>query len=290
VGTSIFVYPLIDYIEFYFPDGASYQKIETGDRHPFESRPFRHRTFVFPVKQRPGEQTFFLRLHSEGSLAVHMSIYSERHFASKIETESLALWLYYGVMLALILYNIFIMFSVREASYFYLVIFTIAISLYSMAHNGLGFQYLWPHAVGGPTSASRISGASSAASLQFTRSFLGTRRLSPRLNKLFIVFIGASLVFIPLPFFLPYYYSTQISTALIASSTIIMIFGASYLAFKGSPQARIFLFAWSFFLVTVTIAALRAFGIAPAIFSPTGDTRSDRRCWCCCYRWAYQTK
>ncbi len=262
-----FAYPLIDHIDFYYHDGASYQAIETGDRHPFESRPVRYRTFVFPVKQDPGEQTFYLRLRSQGSLTVHMSAYSERCFASKIETESIALWLYYGVMLALILYNLFIMASVREASYFYLVVFTVAISLYSMAHNGLGFQYLWPHAVWWANiSHPVLSAVSSASSLQFTRAFLSVRRSAPRLNMVFTIFIGISLVFTPLPLFLPYYYSTQISTVLIASSAAIMIFSAAYMAIKGSPQARIFLLAWTFFLVTVSIAALRAFGIGTGSF------------------------
>jgi uncharacterized membrane protein len=220
-----------------------------------------------------------------------MSAYSERYFASKVETESIALWLYYGVMLALIVYNLFIMVSVREESYFYLVVFTVAISLYSMAHNGLGFQYLWPHAVWWANiSHPVLSGISSASSLQFTRSFLNTRRSDPRLNMLFVIFIGIALLFSPLPLFLPYYYSTQISTALIASSAMVMIFSAAYLAVKGSPQARIFLLAWTFFLVTVSIAALRAFGIGTGSFIINWGYQSDHRCLCCFSRSAFPIK
>ena len=43
----------LDYITFFSKDNQKWEKIITGDRHPFKTRPIDHRTFLFPIKPGP---------------------------------------------------------------------------------------------------------------------------------------------------------------------------------------------------------------------------------------------
>ena len=96
-------FPTLDSVEYFGPGG---ERMATGDRLPFAVRPMLHRNFVFPVYlDESGSGTAWLRIVSEGTLTIPLKLWRHEAFwQDSLVTYSL-LALYFGMLLALALYN-----------------------------------------------------------------------------------------------------------------------------------------------------------------------------------------
>jgi hypothetical protein len=54
------------------------------------------------------------------------------------------LGLIYGVLLGMLVYNLFIYLSVRDTSYLYYIVYIASFGLYQLSVNGAAVQYFWP--------------------------------------------------------------------------------------------------------------------------------------------------
>jgi PAS domain S-box-containing protein len=258
-------YPSIDHVEAFIPETSGYRLHEGGDSIPFERREVRTRSIAFPVTQGPGEETFYLRVRSSGSLTVPLTAYSRDTFTAGTQNEMALLFLHYGIMLALALYNLFIFASTRERSYLYLALFTASIALYSMVQNGLAFQFLWPSAVRWANVSNPVFLFSSVLwAIQFSRSFLSLGLLTPRTDRVMKYFFLANLPLVLMSFFIDYFFAVQISTASAGITACLVLAAGSMLLLKGRRPARFFMLAWAAMIAGTALTALRAFGLAPS--------------------------
>ena len=70
-------YPSIDEIKLFTRDGDALIEKTAGDHQPFSARPFPHHNLIFPVDLKPGnDQTVYLRVRSEGSLTLPLTLWS----------------------------------------------------------------------------------------------------------------------------------------------------------------------------------------------------------------------
>lgn len=255
-------YPIIDSVQIFIPSGDTFTTYIGGDRMPFSIRPIDHRTIVFPIIERPGTRTYYLKIQSQGSFTTPLTAHSESQFMKQCKIEYIVLWMFYGIMLALAIYNFFIYLSVRDISYLHLVFFTIVVSMYSMSHNGLAFQYLWPRS----TWWANISHPFflvlfGMIAILFTRSFLNTKSNLKKADTFIVVMIGITALCAPMPFFIEYYYATQMSTFVSILVACTLVTAGILSMVRGSRQAPYYLLAWTFFLVTGTISLVRAHGL-----------------------------
>lgn len=257
-----FNYPIIDAVHLFVPSGDNYITFSGGDRMPFDMRPVNHRTIVFPIIEHPGRRTFYLKIYSQGSIITPLTAHSESNFDAQCKIEYIVLWMYYGIMLALTLYNFFIFLSVRDNSYLHLVFVTVIVSLYSMVHNGLAFQYLWPRSLWWTNiSHPFFLMLFGLLAILFTRSFLNTKIKFKRTDSFLLILFAVGTLFSITPFFIEYYYVTQLST-LISIVTACTLVGTGIITMiGGSRQAPYYLLAWTFFLVTGSVSIIRAHGI-----------------------------
>ncbi len=262
-----FNYPIADHLELYTPSEKGFAMHRTGDQYPFNNRPVRYRTFVFPVTSPPGDSMLYLRVQTKGSLTVPVNAWNRDSFDRKKDAEQPLLWMYYGLMLSLFLYNMFIFFSTREKSHLYLSLFTVAIALYTFIHNGLAFQFLWPNQVWwGNISHPLFIFASIAGAIQFTRSFLNLRMSFPRMERILTVSLITCCVLLLTPFLFDYYYITQVSTVAAGLSAVIMLTAGSILLVRGYRQARFYMTAWGLFILGTILTSIRAYGLIPDDF------------------------
>ncbi len=116
-------YPMLDRVDVYqsLPGGGWDHEVG-GDHLPFSARSIPHRNFVFRVPLDPGEtRTVLLRVATQSSVQVPLTLWSRDGFLHKDHKEQAALWTYYGLVLVMALYNLFIFLSVRDRSYIYYV-------------------------------------------------------------------------------------------------------------------------------------------------------------------------
>ena len=139
-------YPVLDYIDVYVQSmGGQSDKIKLGDKLPFNSRPVKHRNFVFPLKVQPYETLdIYIRAKSSSAVQLPMRIYEEHVFLETGEIHVVGLGFYYGAMIIMVIYNLFIFAVIREKQFLYYVIYVASLVVFVSSLNGISFQFLWP--------------------------------------------------------------------------------------------------------------------------------------------------
>lgn len=109
-------FPSLDQVQVFAPDGNSgYVMQAAGDRRPFAERPYPHRNLVFPLRLAPGAtETLYLRVVSEGSLTLPATLWAPEAFHDHDRRSYALLSLYFGMLLALMLYNLLLYLSLRD--------------------------------------------------------------------------------------------------------------------------------------------------------------------------------
>ena len=128
------------------PAGAgAYDSVATGANLPFATRPLPYKNFLFDLPLRPGPAaTYYLRLRSDTPTSFRAMLHSG---PGLIPEMSLQYWLlggFYGIILIMMLYNLFLFFFLRDQSYLHYGLYVLSGALLFLSEDGLGFQYLWP--------------------------------------------------------------------------------------------------------------------------------------------------
>lgn len=259
-------YPLIDYITLYVPDGkGGYIEKKAGDRYPFSQREIVDRNFIFPLTVQPGAMTCYMHIKTTSSLNFSMRLWSPAADRARVSDEFPFYWMFYGLLLVMIVYNFFVFVAVREVSYIFYVFFIMGWTLNSMTLDGFAFQYLWPDNVwwanNGLTSTMCWS---MLGILLFFWSYLNIRKRSRVLNV--VVLCLAAVLFGGLftPLLNNYALAIQLSMLVIAIGLILCLVTAVVLSFRGSREARFFLFAFAGIIVGTLAYMLKSKGLVPA--------------------------
>ncbi|MBK7015977.1 MAG: diguanylate cyclase [Sulfuritalea sp.] len=258
-------FPTLDSVEFFGPGG---ERLATGDRLPFTARPLPHRNFVFPVHlDEAGVGSAWLRIVSEGTLTVPLRLWGHEAFWQDSLVSYAMLSVYFGMLLALALYNLLLWLSLRDVNYLSYVMFAISMAVGQLSLNGLGNQFLWP---GWPAWGNlAFSGGFAATGLfgaLFTRGFLETRRNLPRLDGAIIGLAGLFAVCAVAPLLVPYRLAAILTSLTGVTFSIVAVAAGLRCWRAGQPGARIFLLAWTALLVGVVVVGLRNLNLLPTTF------------------------
>ncbi len=262
-------FPSLDLVDFYVPDGhGGFGEVKTGDLRVFESRPIRDPNFLIPVPLEPGVSTVYMRVQNNGSLRFTVRLYTGRGFLEKKDLVLPRLWLLYGMLLLVAGFYLFVFALLRKPVYLHFALFSSTLFFYQISHRGYAFQFFWP---GLPwwanVSLPMLMNLLGLFGALFVRAIMDTRALSPRTDRLFVVF---GYVLFPLAAalspVLPARLCLQTTYALlIAFATIVIIHAVSAL-WKGNRFALFFLAGAGGFAVFTVIGTLTAFGRLPLYF------------------------
>lgn len=261
-------YPHLDFIELYTPDNYNnYHKEIAGFHYNFENRTLLHRNFIFKVNINQGNSIFFVKIKSSSSLKFPMVLQTREYFAEKASDEYMALGLYYGILLVMILYNLFVFISVRDKSYLYYIIYIISFMLFSLSINGLAFQYIWPHSIRWAKISTPFFIFLGILTIgQFIRTFLNLKELAPAAEKMVLFMMFWSLTGMVISLTMEYSFATRLS----ATTTIIAVVNYFIVgiisAIRGNRTARYYLAAWTMFLIGCSLLGLQYAGYLPSNF------------------------
>jgi serine phosphatase RsbU (regulator of sigma subunit)/anti-sigma regulatory factor (Ser/Thr protein kinase) len=258
-------YPPLDYVSLYIPDGSgSFIVKNTGDRLPFESREIKHRNFLFPMSEDANSATtYYLRIQSNSSMNFPLNFWRKEALIAKIDLEQLLLGIYFGSVIIMIFYNIFLYLGFREKSFIYLILFITSWGFAQLAINGLAFQYFWSDWIWWANkNLPFFIFATLAASTQFCRSLLYTKTDLPFWDKILrfgiLLFIAGMIISL----IVDYAISIRIAAALaMVDITALMIVGFASIKYRRS--AVLFLSAWGLFFFGAILFALKSFGVLP---------------------------
>jgi diguanylate cyclase (GGDEF)-like protein len=263
--------PLQDEVDLYLlrGEGLPPQHFVAGDRQPFGARPVHTRVPSVPLRFAPGEQVqVYVRLATHDGLheAVALKVWQPAAYATQLQTETLALGLYYGALGAVLLYNLFLFASTRQRGFGIYVAYMSAFLVWSFTFRGYAFQYWWPDA---PVFNNQVLPIAAAACYFtfgiFSMSYLNTRSNVPRWMHLSLMAVTWGNVLAAMPALFNHY---ALSFAASIPCGLVMILSAMgaglHMIRKGSRPARYFIIAFALLAVGVILYYLRLLGMVPS--------------------------
>lgn len=263
-------YPPMDSIELYEADADGVFRLtqKTGDALPYSVRLIKQNNYVFELPFTPGQaKTLYLRLQSQGSIQAPLTLWSNTAYMEEQPSRIYVLGLIYGVLLGMLVYNLFIFLSVRDRSYLFYILYIASFGLYQLSVNGAAVEFLWPQSPWWANASTPfLIGSAALFGCQFARSFLQTAEHSRWMDRLLMGLMGYGLVVMVLSLASSYALALRLATLLALLFTVV-VFAAGILAWwRGLRMARYFIIAWSAFLLGGIVNTLMVLGHLPNAF------------------------
>ena len=227
--------------------------------------------FSLPLNE---SHDLWFRVRSTKPLVLPFSLTHEDRVASLREKRDLAVALYTGIVLAILIYNCFLAFSTGQQAYFSYTFVVLTVGLVQWGFNGYD-RLIWGHIPWLARNGLTVTGAASGlAALSFAREFLEVRRYTPRWNRIInglLIVYGSAMMAALLGF--PIVAYNLVNLGALSAPAMLVLSLISWR--KGNSPALWFFVAWLIFIVAVTMQALRDFGVLvstpiTALFLPLG--------------------
>ncbi|MGL4315759.1 MAG: sensor domain-containing diguanylate cyclase [Pseudomonas sp.] len=261
-------WPILDRVEvrLYFPASATWgPSMAAGDHLPLTSWPLAERQLVFPLDLPLDEEVqVYLRVSSEENLILPMQLLTQPAFQAQEQDMRLLFGLFFGAMLAILLYNASLYLFTRDKSYIWYLVYLLGAIVYELCLSGIGPLYLWP-ALGEPA---RLVYAFSAmwsflsASL-FVRFFLrlpAYRGWMLWSNNLMLAYWSVALLLVLVE---PQWLHHIGANLMALFSCILALVVAINLWRRGNPSAPLFALAWGFLILGTFIHVAALEGLLP---------------------------
>lgn len=228
-------------------------------------------TFGLPLNL---EHELWFRVRSTKPILLPFSLTQVDRVAAMRGRRDLAVAVYTGMVLAILIYNLFLAFSTGQKAYFSYIFVVLTVGLVQWGFNGYD-RLIWGDvpwlAQNGLTLMGALSGV---AALIFARHFLEVRRYTPKWNFLIQGLLGVYLASLVAAFAgFPLVAYNLVNLGALSAPAMLALSIVSWR--RGNPSAPWYFVAWSIFILAVTMQALRDFGVLPstqmtAAFLPVG--------------------
>ncbi|TBU77690.1 hybrid sensor histidine kinase/response regulator [Pseudomonas daroniae] len=263
-------YPPLDHLELYEADSDGHFRLtqRTGDALPFSSREIRQNNYLFSLDFEPDQvRRVYLRIESQGSIQAPLTLWSPTAYLEKQPARIYVLGIIYGVLLVMLIYNLFIFISVRDTSYLYYILYIASFGLYQVSVNGAGIEFFWPDNPWWANVATPfLIGATALFGCQFARSFLQTSEHSPWVDRCLLLLMLWGTAVMVLALTVSYAVSLRLATVLALVFTLVVSIAGVLAWLRGMRVARYFIIAWAAFLIGGVVNTLMVLGYLPNVF------------------------
>jgi len=266
-------YPLIDHVSLFIPDGrGGFNEKVGGDSIAFSAREINYRKFLFVLPKSEGRtQTYFMRIQTEGSVQIALSLWTATAFIEEVDYSNFILGIYYGIMLLLMAAALASYIKIRDRLFLYYALYLFTYLIFQLSLNGISYQYLWPEL---PWFTSRATSAFVGlvviGGTLFSGSFLQIWECKrPIVTVLFYSLSVFGAISVLLSLFGNYSLAVRLASAAGLLFPPIVIIGAICSVVSGYRPARYFLVAWGVFVLGVFVTGLLYIGLLPETFITT---------------------
>ena len=258
-------YPTLEICELYSPVNAKYMVQKSSDTGPFHERKYQHQNFVFDINlPKNAVGTFYIRVRSSEEMVLPLILGTPQKIAEAMLIHELLWGSLIGLLIVMILYNLFIYFSTKDISYLYYVLYTTFIGLTQTSLAGYTYHYIFYNS---PLLFNKgliiFPALAGISAVFFVSSFLQTKERTPKLHKflpIVVVLYSSAIILRVIGLDHISYRMIDIS-ALVAAIIIFSV--AIIISLQGFRPARLFLLAWTIFLSGIILFVLRNLGILP---------------------------
>jgi len=257
--------PIIDNVSLYTIQNLTIDSVRYSNYESLENRVYKHQFYLFDISIKKGDSVeCYLSLKSNEQVLVPLRLRSEKQLLTTISNADTRTSLYLGIMLVMLLYNLFIFFAVRDKDYIVYCHYIFWVTLTQATLLGYSHRFLWPHNSWLSHNMIVICGAMSGiATILFAKSFLHTKKFIPRLN---IVLNLTIAIYIIAMFVQALGYPTiafQIVNVNAVLVSLLIIYVAWSVYRKNYTPASYFLLSWSIFFVSILVFVGKDYGWVP---------------------------
>lgn len=254
-------WPLLDWLDMFVigEDGRTLTETRIGDQRPFADRPLRTRILAIPFETPShATRTVYLRLAlSDGVMdRIPLRLWERATLTEHLEDESLGMGIYFGGIMAIMVYNLLIYLVTRDRNFLRYSAYLAMFAFWIFGFRGYGYAHLWPEL---PRLNNLFNLAVPAlfwaVATAFVTGYLETRTHLPMLHRLLrlvsgaLIGLGLMSVADILGLDMPMQFVSSWIVGLITLQGFLFIITGILAYRQGNRSARYFLLAWSCLIV-----------------------------------------
>lgn len=262
----VFESAYLDRISLFVSQSGEWLTMQSGGTLPIKERIIAHRQSVFPLTLSGQEPvTVFVRIEAKGSMSLNSALWEPEVFYRESERTSMVMALYYGMLLALGLYNVLLFLGTGRLTFLLYSGFVFSFAVGVLTLNGVGPVYLWP-TLGDFNNRLLPFGFTVAVTFAFffARRFLHTYRYAPRWDRVLLLCGYLAALASLLALWVPMSWALRTMSVAGLLTTVLLLSCGFHGAIRRVPGARIFVLAWLMLLLGTSLLALRNLGILPS--------------------------
>jgi diguanylate cyclase (GGDEF)-like protein/PAS domain S-box-containing protein len=255
-------YAMLSDVQLYQPESGT--ALSSGMGVPFAIRPFPNRNYVFPLTLAPrSEQVLYVRVQSANSILLPLWLWTPDAFQLYERHDDFFQAAYFGFALAMILFNLFLFFALRDSIYLLYVTFGTSLVFALSVQNGLAAEFLW---FVSPNTADMLLtvgySLALASLLLFMRRMLNLKEQMPVIHRWLNIPVG---FFLLAPFALSMFLQAVIEPIYMVATLVLLLILVIGLmgVIKRQRSAYFFVAAFTMFLFGSMINALMLLGFLP---------------------------
>jgi len=239
---------------------GQWQADTLGTQQCFNDRPVSASTFQFPLLHQVGPEDYYLRAQTGRTMLLPMRVGTRYAFTSANHQHDFLFGISYGMLLIVIIYNLYFYLTLGESVYLYYVISILGMSLAAANLTGHSFEYLWPNHPWLNQYVPLMNSLGGLTILWFTARFIELQTRSPFwyrsywLTSLFIILAGLTNL-----------YSESLSHILVLALWlavfVVTFFSVLVVYRQGYRLALFFVIARTIFFSSLSIAILSSKGL-----------------------------
>ena len=253
--------PFIEYVDFYQLEGERWYHSAAGYYRKHSVREIPHTGHVLPLQFNKEDSISTVYIHITGNSPKTFPVLAieKEKFHEQVRWEDVGYGIFFGILLVMFFYNLFIYFSLHQGNYLLYICTIICTFFIFSSASGYGGKFLWPEQPVMNFYAGRLSLAIITVFLSiFTIRFLEVRKYS-----LVMYFILLSLLPLAIVAALLIVTGTLYSAGnnLITLSTLVYMATGIVCRIKGNKTANFFIAAWTIYLTGGLLLTLRNSGV-----------------------------
>jgi diguanylate cyclase (GGDEF)-like protein len=128
---------------YFFHQDRLIDSYHAGDRQPFSQRSINNRFFVFDHDYLPGETVALIRVETPDPMLLPIYFLDTEALTDRNILQAYSYGLVYGVILAMISYNLMLYVGMRSNHHLLYSIYLLFFLLMNVSYTGHGYQWLW---------------------------------------------------------------------------------------------------------------------------------------------------
>ena len=260
--------PFLEYVDFYQLQDSIWHHSKSGYFRKQSENEFSHTGHIVPLHfSADSTTTVYVKIAGVSPKTFPLRAIEENNFVRKTRFEDLGYGIFYGILIVMFFYNVFIYFNLRQKNYLLYSCIIASTFFVFAAITGYGGKFLWPEKPVFNYVAGKLTLEILVSILAiYTINFLEVKRYSKAIYYILWSLIPLAIISLVLVITKTVNYA---GNNLITLSTLVFMAAGIVVLLKGNKAALYFIAAWTFYFLGGLLLTLRNSGILDYNFSTT---------------------